>query len=132
LKRFSLSRFERVKKKNEFNTVYNNGRTILSSDLSIKSIYIVKPNSTQPGIQIAAAVSKKAGKAVWRNRAKRLIKEAYRLNKYLLLEPVREKKIKLLIVFTLNKLSEHKKSKINLNDISPSVIELINNILQKI
>lgn len=132
MKRFSLSRFERVRKKNEFNTVYNNGRTILSSDLSIKSIYIVQPNSTQPGIQIAAAVSKKAGKAVWRNRVKRLIKEAYRINKYLLLEPVREKKIKILIVFTLNKLSERNKRKVNLNDIFPGVIELINKILQQI
>ena len=83
-------------------------------------------------VKIAAAVSKKAGKAVWRNRVKRLIKETYRLNKNPLLEKVLGKKIQLLLIFSPNKLSEASNKKIYLNNVSPGVVELMNKIIQQI
>lgn len=83
-------------------------------------------------IKIAAAVSKKAGKAVWRNRVKRLIKESYRLNKKALLEKVLLKKIQLLLIFSPNRLSETSNKKIYLHDVSPGVVELMNKIIQQI
>jgi len=132
LKTFSLSRSERVRKKKEFNFVYNNGKTIFSSDLLLKSVFILEKSDGKSGVQIAAAVSKKAGKAVWRNRVKRLIKESYRLNKLLILEKAKQKDKKLLIIFTPNKLSEKNNRKLKLSDISPSVVELIKKILQQI
>ena len=80
MKNFSLTRNERVKKKRDFEKIYNAANVLFSSDRLIKVHFIYSENNVAE-IKIAAAVSKKAGKAVWRNRVKRLIKESYRLNK---------------------------------------------------
>lgn len=132
MKLFSLSRNERVKKKNDFKKVYSSTNILFSSDLLVKSVYTIDLNEQFGRVKIAVAVSKKAGKAVWRNRIKRLIKESYRLNKQALLKKVIEKKICLLIIFSPNKLSESKNKKVYYKDIYNSVIELINKIEQQI
>jgi ribonuclease P protein component len=132
LKNFSLTSNERVKKKNDFEKVYSSAKILFSSDLLIKSLYTIDPEKQFVGIKIAAAVSKKAGKAVWRNRVKRLIKECYRLNKHALLNKALQKDLSLLIIFSPNRLSESKNKKISLSEISIGMIELINKIEQKI
>ena len=131
MKNFSLTSNERVKKKNDFEKVYSSAKILFSSDLLIKSLYTCSENNVAV-IKIAAAVSKKAGKAVWRNRVKRLIKESYRLNKKSLLEKVLLKKIQLLLVFSPSRLSEARNKKIYLHDVSPGVVELMNKIIQQI
>lgn len=131
MKNFSLTRNERVKKKRDFEKVYNAANVLFSSDRLIKVHFICSQNNVAV-IKIAAAVSKKAGKAVWRNRVKRLIKESYRLNKKALLEKVLLKKIQLLLVFSPSRLSEASNKKIYLHDVSPGVVELMNKIIQQI
>jgi len=131
LKNFSLTRNERVKKKRDFEKIYNAANVLFSSDRLIK-VHIIYAESDAAEIKIAAAVSKKAGKAVWRNRVKRLIKESYRLNKKVLLEKVLKKKIQLLLVFSPNRLSEASNKRIYLQDVSPGVVELMNKIIQQI
>jgi ribonuclease P protein component len=132
LKNFSLSRNERVKKKKDFEKVYSSAKILFSSDLLIKALYTIDSDKQFLGVKIVPAVSKKAGKAVWRNRVKRLIKESYRLNKRGLCIKTLEKKIGMLIIFSPNKLSESKNKKVYLIDIYKSVIELINKIEQQI
>ena len=132
MKSFSLNRKERVKKKNDFEKVYSSTKFFLSSNSLIKSVYTIDTASNDYGVKIAAAVSKKVGNAVWRNRIKRLIKESYRLNKSELVKKTLEKKLSLLIVFSPNRLSEASNKKVYLKDILPSVIELINKIKQQI
>ena len=131
MKNFSLTRNERVKKKRDFEKVYSSAKVLFSSDRLIK-VHILSLDSKVSGVKIAAAVSKKAGKAVWRNRVKRLIKETYRLNKNPLLEKVLSKKILLLLIFSPNKLSEASNKKINLRNVSPGVVELMSKIIQQI
>jgi ribonuclease P protein component len=131
LKKFSLTRNERVKKKKDFEKIYNAANVLFSSDRFIKVHFTYRP-SIAAEVKIAAAVSKKAGKAVWRNRVKRLIKESYRLNKKALLEKVLKNNIQLLLVFSPNRLSEASNKKIYLNDVSPGVVELMNKIVQQI
>jgi len=131
LKNFSLTRNERVKKKRDFEKVYSSAKVLFSSDRLIK-VHFLFVDSNVAGIKIAAAVSKKAGKAVWRNRVKRLIKETYRLNKKLLLEKVLNQNSQLRLVFSPNRLSEASNKKIYLSDISPGVVELMNKIIQQI
>ena len=131
MKNFSLTCNERVKKKRDFEKIYNFANVLFSSDRLIK-VHFLCVDSNASGIKIAAAVSKKAGKAVWRNRVKRLIKESYRLNKKPLLEKVLEKKLQLLLVFAPNRLSEASNKKTCLQDVSPGVVELMNKIIQRI
>lgn len=132
MKKFSLTRNERVKKKRDFEKVYGSAKVLLSSDRLIKLNYYTSTNSNISGVKIAAAVSKKAGKAVWRNRLKRLLKESYRLNKKPLVEKTVKKKILLLLVFSPNRLSETENKKIYLQDVSPGVVELMSKIIQQI
>lgn len=131
MKNFSLTRNERVKKKRDFEKIYNAAKVLISSDRLIK-VHFIYTSSITPEIKIAAAVSKKAGKAVWRNRVKRLIKESYRLNKKGLLEKALKKNIQLLVVFSPNRLSEANNKKLYLYDVSPGVVELMNKIIQQI
>ena len=131
MKNFSLTRNERVKKKRDFEKVYSSARVLFSSDHLIK-IHFLFVDSDVYGVKMAAAVSKKAGKAVWRNREKRLIKETYRLNKNPLLEKVLSKNIQLLLIFSPNKLSEASNKKIYLRNVSSGVVELMSKIIQQI
>jgi ribonuclease P protein component len=95
-------------------------------------VHFLCVHSNLSGVKIAAAVSKKVGNAVWRNRVKRLVKETYRLNKKPLLEKALNKKIQLFLVFSPNRLSETNNKKVNLSDVSPGVVELMNKIIQQI
>lgn len=131
MKNFSLTRNERVKKKSDFEKIYSSAKVLFSSDRLIKVHFLFVDSST-PGIKIAAALSKKSGKAVWRNRLKRLIKESYRINKNPLLEKVLNKSTQLFLVFSPNRLSEASNKKIYLGDVSSGVVELMNKILQQI
>lgn len=127
-----MARNERVKKKKDFECVFSSGKVIYCADLLIKSIFVFDINSKLGGVKIAAAVSKKAGTAVWRNRVKRLIKESYRLNKHLILDKAQEKNIMVRIIFSTNKLSQAKNKKLRLKDISPCIVELLSKISQQI
>jgi ribonuclease P protein component len=131
LKNFSLAKKERVKKKSDFEKIYSASNVIFSSDRLLK-VHFLYVDGGPSEIKVAAAVSKKSGKAVWRNRVKRLIKESYRINKSILLEKVLNKSIQLFLVFSPNRLSEASNKKIYLRDISPGVVELMNKIIQQI
>ncbi|HOJ06154.1 MAG: ribonuclease P protein component [Ignavibacteriota bacterium] len=132
MKSFSLNRNERVKKKKDFNKVYNSGKIIFSSDLLLKLHYYVNKNEEHNGVKIAASLSKKTGKAVWRNRVKRLIKESYRLNKKRLVEKASENNVELLLIFSPYRLSEKKNKKLYLKDIMNGVVDLINKVADNI
>ncbi|AZR74935.1 ribonuclease P protein component [Anoxybacter fermentans] len=54
---------------------------------NILVLYILK-HPEDPVQRVGFSVSKKIGKAVKRNRVKRLLKEAYRLNKHRLMEGI--------------------------------------------
>lgn len=137
MKEFGLARSERVRRKKDFELIYNSGKILYSADRKLKAVFIeikdgfknlpVTGSSEKEeiiqrtrSVAIAAAVSKKAGNAVWRNRIKRLVKESYRLNKNLLT------KSQILIVFSPLKLNQKKNGKITLQDLMPPVIDLIN------
>lgn len=132
MKKYSLSGEERIKKKKDFEKLYNSSNTLVSSNQTIKAIYLFEKSSGQPSVKIATAISKKAGTSVWRNRAKRLIKESYRLNKTMLVQKSEEKKFDVLVVFTANHLSEKKNKKVNFIEISESIKDLITKLTNQI
>ncbi len=132
MKRFGLSANERIKSRKEFEEIFLNGKTIFSSDKKIKATYLIVKKSDKSGVVISAAVFKKAGSAVWRNRIKRLIKEAYRLNKEVLKGTAMERGLILKLVFVPNTLNEKKNKKIYLSEVMPRVEEILLRIKDKL
>lgn len=128
MKRQGLTKAERIKSKKDFEKIFSSGNRVFSENKKIKALYLIENESEQKGVKIAVAVSSKAGIAVWRNRIKRLIREAYRLNKNILLDVCLEKKILLKIAFSPNSLNEKNNKKIKLQDILPETVEILNKI----
>lgn len=125
MKRFGLSAEERIKSKIDFDKIYSAGKIILSHNRKIKAIYLTEKNYSEGNILIAFAVSSKAGKAVWRNRLRRLLRTAYRLNKENLLKLCLLKKIVLKIIFSPCQMNEKNFQKIKLFDIMPEVKDVL-------
>lgn len=73
---FELNKSEILRDKREFNAVYSNGRSFANKDLVL---YVL--NDERYNGKVGFAAGKKLGCAVVRNRVKRLLREAYRLNK---------------------------------------------------
>ncbi len=125
MKKQGLSKSERIKRRNDFEKVYNFGSTIVSSDKKIKATYFYEKTNQRGLIKAAFAVHRRAGKAVWRNRVKRLLREAYRLNKSLLYDSMDVSKGSFYVIFSPNYLNEKNNRKVNLADLLDSVIELM-------
>jgi ribonuclease P protein component len=131
LKLFSLSRNERIKEKKNIQNLIQDGSSVFSSKNSLKAIYLIK-DSNEPGVKIAVGISRKAGKAVWRNRIKRLIKNAYRLNKIPLVNSAKDNNKQILILFTSSGYNEHKNKKLDYQEIVEEVISVLDKIERKV
>jgi ribonuclease P protein component len=128
VKRFGLSGSERIKSKKDFENIFTFGKTALSSDLKIKAYYTMEPDSS--GVRFAVAVSGKNGNAVWRNRIKRLLREAYRLNKSILSDFSMDRKVLLKIVFLPFRLNQKNNRTVRYDDIAPAVLEIMKKIVE--
>lgn len=72
----SFGKQERIRKRREYLTIYEQGERSYSKHFTI----VIRPNNT--GFRrLGITVSKKAGNSVKRNRIKRLLREFFRLNK---------------------------------------------------
>lgn len=76
-RKFTFSQSERLRRKADFDRAYSEGKRIVSSSLVL--FFCPSPSEKT---RLGLSVSKKIGKAVVRNRVKRLLREAFRLNKH--------------------------------------------------
>jgi len=127
LKRFGLSKHERIKRKNEFSRVYNSGKIIYSNSRKLKAIFYLGKSESE-SVKVAFGISKKAGNAVWRNRLRRLLREVYRLNKEILSDCNRS----LWIVFSPNMLNKKENPRLFLRDVKLDMIDLLNKLRDNI
>lgn len=125
MKTYGLSARERLKSRKEIEKIFAEGKVIYSSDNKIRLHFYIVRNSYRTGVLFAVAVSKKLGKAFWRNRVKRLIREAYRLNKVWLIEKCKTQNALLEIIFSPQLINQKNNKKISLKEIELTVKELL-------
>ena len=88
-KRFFKS--ERLTLRNDIEQLFEKGQTFMAYPLRVVYVSGTVQNDTVPGMSIlAGAPKKRIRQATSRNRVKRLIREAYRLNKGALFEACRQ------------------------------------------
>ncbi len=101
VKKFTLGKNERLKSRKVIEQLFSEGKSFLITPLRVQ--YLLKKEdqiSTRQSLLFAVGVSGKNFKrSVDRNRIKRLIREAYRLQKLPLQEKIKEKKIRLSVFF---------------------------------
>lgn len=122
----------RIKSKKVIDKIFSSGNVIQSPDKKLKAYFRINHKEVNGDINFSVAVSKKAGKAVWRNRVKRQIREAYRLNNKSLLDCCRSRKLHLDIIFSANTINEASMNKIFLKDLQPSVNDIMEKVEEKI
>ena len=132
LKKNKIEKKSRLKGKKTTEKIFNSGKVVYSSDKKLRAHYFLYRSSNEFGIKSSVAVSKKAGKAVWRNRAKRLIREANRLSNNMLFDCCLHKKMELEVIFTVNNLNEAVNRKLFLTDIQLPFEEILNRINREI
>ncbi len=124
MKLFKFSKKERICKQNDFQYAFSKGEMI--KHFPFRCIYIIRP-SDKLQIKIGISVPKKTIKlAIERNRIKRLIREAYRVNKHLLHDYFQQQSIELLIIFVYIY-----KNKYSFNEMNKQVNALLNKIIAR-
>jgi ribonuclease P protein component len=132
LKKFDLSANEKLKSRKDIEELFSTGNTLFSSSKKIKAIYLIDQNPEKPGIRVAVAVSRKSGKAIWRNRVKRLLRESYGLNKQILLDKIDKSNFFIKIILAPYSINMRTNKKIYLKDLMPDVIDIMSRISIKI
>jgi ribonuclease P protein component len=132
VKKYGLSSAEKLKSRKDIEELFQKGNTLVSSSKRIKVVYLIDNNSVEPGIRTAVAVGKKAGKAFWRNRVKRLLRESIRLNKEILIKITEVKGCKIRIIFSPCLLNMRNNRKLYLKDIMPDVIQIMSRLSSNI
>lgn len=101
--KFNYPKSEKLKSKNTIDLLFSEGKSVAKYPLRL--VYVENPNSEEK-IQIGFSVSKRYfKKAVDRNYFKRLLREAYRLNKHSLLENLDKPYAMMLLYQTKEQLS---------------------------
>ena len=124
--------FKKLKNENEFELVYKKGRAIISGDKKIKANYFLESDNENIKIKIGLSISSKKGNSVWRNKIKRLIREAIRLNRETLLGTLEQKNANLFIIFSPHSINQTNYKEIFLKDISASVLDIITRLNDEI
>jgi len=88
----TFSRIESIKQRKQIDRLFSEGQSFKLHPFKV--YYIINEKIADPPVQILIAIPKKDYKrSVDRNKLKRLIREAYRLNKHTLTEHFRQTKI---------------------------------------
>jgi ribonuclease P protein component len=120
--------FEWLKNDRDFEFVYSKGRTIISEDKKLKARYLFIDKIENIKVKAGLSVISKKGNSVWRNRVKRILREALRKEVEKLLAIAKQKSLDLLIIFSPYSIDQNKFRKIYLEDINTSVLEILNRL----
>lgn len=95
---FTLKKEERLSSKKVIDQLFAEGKSFLS--FPVKVVFLPTPLNTNYPVQAGFSVSKKIFKrAVKRNRIKRLLREAYRLNKHILYNNLEDRQLAVFFIY---------------------------------
>ena len=95
----TLKKQERVCSKNTIDKLFKGGQSRSVSAFPMRVVYLCDESNGKEACQILVSVPKKCfRRAVKRNRVKRQIREAYRLNKHIIAETMKSHEGKTLIM----------------------------------
>ena len=121
--RNTFSKEEKLKKKNLITELFASGKS--ASVFPLKMVYLENDHDSPFKVQAGVSVSKRNFKsAVDRNRIKRLMRESYRKNKYLIYNDDDTKKHILMFIYQA-------KSEVSYQIMEEKMIDLIQKFLQK-
>ena len=123
--------FDWLKSENEIAAVFKKGKVIISLDRKLKASHLSSERITHR-IRVAVTISSKTGNSVWRNRLKRIIREAIRQENDLLKEIVFNSKSELSIIFSPNRINQVNLKHILLKDIKPAVTDILYKLSKKV
>ena len=93
---YTYPRTEKLKSRKLIQQLFAEGKSVTASP--VKCIYLVNPPELSETLQTGVGASaRNFKKAVHRNRIKRLLREAYRLNNQFLHQKLEEKKIRVAL-----------------------------------
>jgi ribonuclease P protein component len=127
-----LKASERIKRKKKIERIFKEGKVFISESKKLRATFLLQKSNNKPTVQFGVAVHKKAGSAVWRNRLKRLIREAYRKNKTLLSQFSIDNKLLIYLIISPSYLNQSSSQKLSLSDIEPVVIKLIIKVVRSV
>lgn len=94
----TFSKSEHLCGEKRITKLFTEGKAFIAYPLRV--IYLIEPKKDMETASIMVSVPKKRFKrAVKRNRLKRLMREAYRLNKHQLIEKLNEKELQIHVAF---------------------------------
>jgi ribonuclease P protein component len=128
-KKFTLGKNERLKSRKQIEQLFSEGKNFPLSPFRIYYRFIPIITGSLSNLQFGAGVSGKNFKrAVDRNRIKRLIREAYRLQKIQLQEILRQKRLQLnlFFIYTGKELPQFNTMKEKVNVILNKMIKIVN------
>lgn len=97
-RRYSFTKEERLSRKRSIDLLFEKGRSFVAFPLRV--VYLPLEETASVPVSILISVSKKRiRRAVGRNRVKRLVREAYRVHKYDLVDSLSEEKRRMLVAF---------------------------------
>lgn len=118
--RYTFSAKEKLKSRKQIGLLFTAGKSINQHPLRLKYL---KVESDDAGVKAAFSVPKRSVKlAVTRNRLKRLMREAYRLNKHILLNNTPNQYI-MMFIYSSNK-------ELPLVEMEKKMIELLNKLIK--
>ena len=121
---------DRLKNDNDFELVYGKGITITSEDKKIKAKYLFIKKTENGSSKLGVTVISQKGNSIWRNRLKRILREAVIKEETTLLNIADQKNSNLLVVFSPHLINQNNSKKIFLNDIKPAVLNILKSLIK--